>query len=276
MHLGVLHFPTDFSIDVRELAVALEERGFESLFVPEHTHIPASRRSPWPGGPELPRHYWHTLDPFVALTAAACVTTRLRVGTGICLIVERDPITTAKEVASLDMLSGGRVLFGIGGGWNREEMENHGTRFSTRWRLMRERVLAMRTIWTADEPEYHGEMVDFDPMWSWPKPVQRPHPPVLLGGGGPGVLARVVEYGDGWMPIPGRGPLLERIPELHDLCERAGRPPLPVTVCVASPEDLGRYQEAGVVRCLLPLPSLPRDEVLRELDRFAPLVPQHA
>ena len=179
-------------------------------------------------------------------------------------------------MASLALLSGGRVLFGIGGGWNREEMENHGTRFSTRWRLMRERVLAMRTIWTADEPEYHGEMVDFDPMWSWPKPVQRPHPPVLLGGGGPGVLARVVEYGDGWMPIPGRGPLLERIPELHELCERAGRPPLPVTVCVAPPEDLGRYREAGVVRCLLPLPSLPRDEVLRELDRFAPLVPQHA
>ena len=276
MHLGVLHFVTDFSIDARELAVALEGRGFESLFVPEHTPTPASRRSPWPGGPELPRHYWHTLDPFVALTAAACATTRLRLGTGICLIVERDPITTAKVVATLDLLSGGRVIFGIGGGWNREEMENHGTGFSTRWRLMRERVLAMKTIWAADEPEYHGDMVDFDPIWSWPKPVQRPHPPVLLGGGGERVLERVVEYGDGWMPIPGRGPLLERIPELRELCARAGRPPLPVTVCVVPPEDIGRYQEAGVERCLLAIPSLPRDEALRELDRLAPLVAQHA
>ena len=276
MHLGIIHFPTDYSIDIRELAVAVEERGFELLFVPEHSHIPASRLSPWPGGPELPRHYWHILDPFVALTAAACVTTRLRLGTGICLVVERDPITTAKEVASLDMVSGGRVLFGVGGGWNREEMEDHGTDFSTRWRLMRERVLAMKAIWTSDEAEYHGELVDFDPLWSWPKPVQTPHPPVLLGGNGARALDRVVAYGDGWMPIAGRSPVLERLPELRELAERAGRPPIPVTVCIAPLDQLDRCREAGVERCVLALPSLPRDEALRELDRLTPLIAQNA
>jgi len=197
MNFGVTIFPTRYSIGPAELARAVEERGFESLFVPEHTHIPTSRRSPWPGGPDLPDEYRETLDPFLALTAAAGVTERLLLGTGICLVVERDPITTAKEVATLDLLSGGRFLFGIGGGWNREEMEHHGTDPARRFAVMRERVLAMKEIWTHDVAEFHGEHVDLDPLWQWPKPVQQPHPPVLVAGNGPGTLARVLEYGDG-------------------------------------------------------------------------------
>jgi probable F420-dependent oxidoreductase len=274
MDFGAAFFATDYSIDVVELARALEERGFESLFLAEHTHIPVSRRSPWPGGPELPRHYWHTLDPFVALAAAAAVTSRLRLGTGICLVVERDPIITAKEVASLDLLSGGRVLFGVGAGWNREEMENHGTDFATRFQLMRQRVLAMKEIWTREEAEFHGELVDFDPIWSWPKPVQQPHPPVLVGGSGERALRRVVDYGDGWMPIPGRGSIVERIPELQELAAAAGRPPLPVTIYGAAPDPaaLEHYRAAGIARCIFSVPSVTRDEALPELDRLAELV----
>ncbi|MGH7310742.1 MAG: TIGR03619 family F420-dependent LLM class oxidoreductase, partial [Candidatus Rokuibacteriota bacterium] len=197
MDFGVVMFATDYAIRPDELGRALEERGFESLWVPEHTHIPASRRSPWPGGPNLPREYWHSYDPFVALTAAATVTTRLRLGTGICLVIERDPITTAKEVASLDRLSGGRFIFGIGGGWNAEEMENHGTDFKKRWRVLRERVLAMKEIWTKEEAEFHGEFVRFDKIWSHPKPLQKPHPPILMGGDGPTTFDRVIEFADG-------------------------------------------------------------------------------
>src|SRR5881628_1791766 len=198
MYCGVQMFATDEAIRVDDLARAAEERGFESLWLPEHTHIPVSRRSPWPGGPTLPREYWRTHDLFVALATAAAVTTRLRVASGICLLVERDPIITAKEVASLDHLSGGRVLFGIGGGWNAEEMEDHGTDFKQRWRVLRERVLAMKRIWTEDEAAFEGDFVRFEPLWSWPKPVQKPHPPILLGGHGPRALARVVDYCDGW------------------------------------------------------------------------------
>src|SRR5436190_900736 len=177
-----------------------EERGFESLWFPEHTHIPASRETPWPGGADLPEQYWHTYDPFVALSAVAQATERLRLATGICLIIQRDPITTAKEVASLDRLSGGRFLFGVGAGWNREEMQNHGTDPDRRFGVMRERIEAMKAIWTQDEPEYHGKHVDFDPLWSWPKPLQQPHPPVWVGGSSPKVIDRVVRFGDGWMP----------------------------------------------------------------------------
>src|SRR6476660_6994626 len=190
MHIGVLMFPTDYAVPPDELARAAEARGFESLWFPDHTPTPTSRRSPWPGGPNLPKEYWHTHDLFVALATAAAVTTRLKVGSGICLLVERDPIITAKEVASVDALSRGRMLFGIGGGWNAEEMEDHGTDFRARWKLLRERVLAMKRIWTEDEPSFEGEFVRFGPMWSWPKPVQKPHPQVLLGGHGPRALRR--------------------------------------------------------------------------------------
>ena len=182
MRVGIFYFPTDYGIDIRELARAAEERGFESLLLPEHTHIPTSRRTPYPGGGDLPKAYSHTHDPFVALSFAAAATTKILLGTGICLIPQRDPIVTAKCVASLDQLSNGRFLFGIGGGWNVDEMENHGARYETRFKLMRERILAMKALWTQDEAAFHGEMVNFDPVWSYPKPAQKPHPPILLGG----------------------------------------------------------------------------------------------
>lgn len=275
MKFGVIMFPTDYAIGPAELARAVEERGFESLFFPEHTHIPTSRRTPWPGGAELPRDYSHTLDPFVALAAAAAVTESLRIGTGICLVVERDPIILAKEVASLDFLSGGRFLFGIGGGWNLEEMENHGTDPAQRWKVLRERILAMKAIWTQDEAEFHGRFVNFDSIWSWPKPVQKPHPPIMVGGDGPHTLQRVVEYGDGWMPIPGRGqaPLSERIAELSRLAAEVGRGPIPVSVygTLPRPEVIQHYAEAGVERCIFWLPSAPAEEVLSFLDRNAEL-----
>src|SRR5215475_4427522 len=205
MHFGVTMFATDFAIRVDDLARECEARGFESLWFPEHTHIPTSRVSPWPGGPNLPKEYWHTVDLFVAMATAAAVTKTLKVASGICLLVERDPIVTAKEVASLDHLSGGRVIFGIGGGWNLEEMEHHGTNPKTRWRLLRERVLAMKELWTKDEAEFHGEFVHFERSWSYPKPVQKPHPPILMGGDGARTFDRVIEFCDGWLPL-GRRP----------------------------------------------------------------------
>src|ERR687884_170253 len=229
---GVAIFPTDYAIDPVALGRLAEERGFESLLFPEHTHIPTSRRTPYRGGGELPRQYSHTYDPFVALGAAAAVTERIRLGTGICLIIQRDPIVTAKEVASLDRLSGGRFLFGVGAGWNEEEMENHGTDPRRRFGIMRERVEAMKAIWTSDEAEYHGRYVDFDPIWSWPKPLQEPHPPILVGGTGERVLDRVVAFGDGWLPnrVDDPGALNRRIEELSRRAERAGRGRIPVTV----------------------------------------------
>jgi probable F420-dependent oxidoreductase len=275
MKFGVSMFPTRYSIGPVELARAVEERGFESLFFPEHTHIPTSRRSPWPGGADLPGEYRETLDPFLALTAAATVTDRILLGTGICLVVERDPITTAKEVATLDLLSGGRVLFGIGGGWNREEMENHGTDPTRRFAVMRERVLAMKEIWTRDEAEFHGQHVNFDPLWQWPKPVQRPHPPVLVAGNGPRTLERVLEYGDGWIPIPGRGalPLGEGTARLREMAAEAGREPPPVTVFGARPqaEVLDHYADAGVDRVLFALPPVEAAEAFKFLDTYANL-----
>jgi probable F420-dependent oxidoreductase len=277
MHYGVVMFPTDYAIRPDELARATEARGFESLWVPEHTHIPASRRSPWPGGADLPKEYWHTYDPFVALTMAATVTTTLRLGTGICLVVERDPITTAKEVASLDHLSGGRFLFGIGGGWNAEEMEHHGTAFKTRWRLLRERVLAMKEIWTKEEAEFHGEFVRFDRMWSYPKPAHRPHPPILMGGDGATTLDRVVEFCDGWMPIAVRaGNLVEKIADLQRRARAAGRDPrsIPVTAFMVKPDRaaLDPLEAAGVERAIFGLPSEGRDQVLPKLDAYAKLI----
>jgi len=276
MKFGVSIFNTDFSIRIDELAREIEARGFESLWLPEHTHIPKSRKSPWPGGPNLPKEYWHTLDPFVALSAAAMATTRLKVGTGICLVVERDPITTAKEVASLDFLSNGRFLFGIGGGWNAEEMENHGTDFKKRWQVLRERVLAMKEIWTKDEAEFHGEFVNFDPIWAYPKPVQKPHPPILLGVNTPKARARVVEYCDGWFPIAARaGDLAAGISDLRQRAERAGRDPRSITVTLygGNPEEgaIRQYERIGVERAIFPLPSANRDTVLPILDRLAKL-----
>jgi probable F420-dependent oxidoreductase len=275
MDLGLTMFPTDYAIDVPSLARACEERGFESLFLPEHTHIPTSRRSPWPGGAELPKEYSHTLDPFVGLAAAAAVTDRLLLGTGICLVIERDPITLAKEVASVDHLSNGRFLFGIGGGWNREEMENHGTDPRQRWEILRERIEAMKAIWTNESAEYHGKYVDFDPIWSWPKPVQRPHPPIIVGGSGPTTFDRVLSYGDGWMPINGRGaPVADQIVELQRRAADQGRAPIPVSVFGAPPkaaalEDLAAV---GVTRAVFWLPPADRDVVLPMLDEYALLV----
>ena len=270
-------FPTDYAIRPDDLARAAEERGFESLWFPEHTHIPTSRRSPWPGGPDLPKEYWHTHDLFVALGMAAAVTTRLKLGSGICLLVERDPITTAKEVATLDFLSRGRFLFGIGGGWNAEEMEDHGTDFRTRWKLLRERVQAMKRIWTEDEPSFEGELVRFPPLWSWPKPVQKPHPPVLLGGHGPRALRRVVEYCDGWLPISVRaGDLAAGIAELRRLAREKGRDPGTISVTVyGAPMDADTLRQLagfGVERAIFALPSAEANVVLPLLDRGAALV----
>jgi probable F420-dependent oxidoreductase len=274
MHIGVCIFLTARTIRVDELARALEERGFESLFVPEHTHIPTSRRSPWPGGSELPDFYKRTLDPFVALAVAAAVTRRLRVGTGIALLTERDPILTAKESATLDLLSDGRFELGIGAGWNAEEMENHGTRFEDRFKVMTDRAKAIRTLWTEEIPEYHGPFVSFDPLWCDPKPVQKPHPPILIGGDTVHTLRRVVEYGSGWMP---RGRDFAdpkgQMARLARIAEEAKRDPATLTVSVfGAPSDeatLDGYREAGIDRALIALPSQGPEEVLPKLDAWA-------
>ncbi len=271
MEFGVAIFPTEDVPTPAELAQMAEERGFESLFFPEHTHIPASRRSPYPAGGELPPEYSRTYDPFVALMAAAGATERLRIGTGICLVIERDPIVTAKEVASVDVLSGGRFLFGVGAGWNREEMENHGTDPSRRFALMRERIEAMKAIWAQDEASYSGTYVRFDRIWCWPKPRQRPHPPVLVGGNGPRVLDRVLAFGDEWMPNRVRDD--EIIPRFEELGRRAaevGRDPIPITVAgmMRDPARIERFERAGVHRGLFWLPASGRDEVEQAFERY--------
>jgi probable F420-dependent oxidoreductase len=270
MKFGVAIFPTDYAISMSELAPAAEQLGFESLWVAEHSHIPL-RETRWPGGRELPQHYWHTHDPFVALTVAALASKTIRVATGVCLVIQRDPIHTAKSVASLDHVSNGRFLFGIGAGWNRQEMADHGTDFASRMKLLRERVAAMKAIWAQDEVEYHGEMVNFGPMWSWPKPIQKPHPPILLGGSGPNVLKRVVSYADGWMPN-GRGDLA-RVPELQELARAAGRGPIPVTMYPkASAAEIERQSEAGVDRCIWYVPPDGRDQALARLEELGQLI----
>lgn len=276
MKFGVVMFATDYSMDVRDLARAAEERGFESLFLPEHSHIPVSRKSPWPGGPELPRHYLHTIDPFIGLTAAAVVTERLRIGTGVCLVVQRNPIDLAKQVSTLDQLSNGRFLFGVGGGWNREEMADHGTNPAKRFEIMRERIFAMKEIWANDEAEYHGKHVDFEPLWQWPKPRQNPHPPILVGGDGPKVLERVVDYGDGWFPLYGRGkdPIAERIARLNEMASERGRDPIPVTMFAAPGEHqvVEEHMQAGVHRYVFSLPSAGEDQVIPVLDRLTEMI----
>lgn len=271
MKFGIAIFPTDYAISMTELGPAVEEAGFESLWVAEHSHIPVSRLSPYPGGGELPRMYMHTLDPFIALTAAALATKTLKVGTGICLLIQRDPIHTAKSAASVDVLSNGRFLFGVGGGWNREEMADHGTAFETRWKLLREKVEAIKALWTNDEAEYHGDMVDFDKTWCWPKPVQKPHPPILLGGNGPNTLKRVIAYADEWMP--NRGAALQRIPELREMEEQAGRGHIPVTFYPqAGAGDIERAAASGVERCIFYLPPDGRAPALTKLDELTRLV----
>jgi probable F420-dependent oxidoreductase len=275
MQVGVFYFPTDYGIDPGELGQALEGRGFESLFVCEHTHIPASRKSPFPGGGELPKRYSHTHDPFVALAFAAAATKRLRLGTGVCLMPQRDPIVTAKSVASLDRLSGGRFEFGIGGGWNVEEMENHGARYATRFKLMRERVLAMRALWTEEEASFAGEFVHLDRVWMYPKPLQA-RVPVLLGGETDHTLRRVVEFCDGWFPRAGAGfdPAVA-VARLRGAAEAGRRDPASLTTSVfRAPPDaaaLAGYREAGITRVLLEVPDLDRDGILRRLDELAPL-----
>ncbi|MCK6555579.1 LLM class F420-dependent oxidoreductase [Candidatus Binatia bacterium] len=277
MQFGLMMFATDYSIRPDDLARAAEERGFESLWFPEHTHIPASRVSPWPGGGPLPEDYWHTHDLFVALTMAAAVTTKLKVASGICLLIQRDPIITAKEVATLDALSNGRLIFGIGGGWNAEEMANHGTAFKTRWELLRERVLAMKEIWARDEAEYHGRFVDFDKIWSWPKPAQKPHPPILLGGHSAQVRQRVADYCDGWLPLGlNAEAVVAGIDDVRARAEKRGRDPrtLQCTIfgAAADADAIECYRKAGVDRVTLGLPAADRDTVLRVLDRHAAFV----
>jgi probable F420-dependent oxidoreductase len=276
MHFGAYYFPTDYGIDVAELARALEERGFESLFVCEHTHIPV-KHSPFPTGGELPKRYKHTHDPFVALSFAAAATKKLKVGTGIALIPQRDPIVTAKQVASLDQLSGGRFTLAMGGGWNVPEMENHGARYETRFKLLRERVLAMKELWTKEEASFHGDFVNFDPVWIYPKPKQKPHPPLLLGGESDHTLKRVVEFCDGWFPRPRGGwePKGAR-QRLNAAAAAAGRDPktLSITVFAAPPDaaKLAPYREAGIERGLFEVPDLTRDEILAVLDKNAKLI----
>jgi probable F420-dependent oxidoreductase len=281
MLAGVYYFPTDYGIDIAELARALEERGYDALFVCEHTHIPTSRKTPFPGGGELPRKYKHTHDPFVALSFAAAATRTLKLGTGIALVPQRDPIVTAKSVASLDQLSNGRFIFAIGGGWNVDEMENHGTRYETRFKLLRERVLAMKALWTQEEAEFHGEYVSFDPVWMYPNPKQRPHPPILIGGESDHTIRRVVAFADGWFPRPRHGwEPRSAVARLHAAARAAGRDPatLSVTVFAAPPdrEKLAAYRDAGIDRVLFEVPDASRDEILRVLDRNAALAAELA
>ena len=273
MRIGLTIFPTDYSIQPPELALEAETRGFESLWLPEHSHIPTSRKSPWPGGPELPKYYYDSYDPFVSLGAAAAVTKKIKLATGICLIVERDPIHTAKEVSTVDRLSGGRFIFGIGGGWNAEEMANHGTAFASRFKLMRERIEAMKVIWTQARAKFAGEFVTFDEMMQWPKPVQKPHPPIIVGGGFPHAAKRAIAYGDGWIPIGGRLNIFEVLPQFRKMAEDADRDPASLSFDVfGAKSDLDlfkRYRDAGVDRVVLGLPSKSRDEVLPLLDQLA-------
>jgi len=270
---GVTMFPTDYAMDPVALARAVEARGLDSLFFPEHTHIPASRKTPFPGGGELPREYSHTHDPFVALGACAAVTERIRLGTGICLVIERDPIQLAKEVASLDQLSGGRLVLGVGAGWNREEMENHGASYPQRWAVLREKILAMRQIWTEDEAEFHGEWVDFDPIWSWPKPAQAGGPPVWVGANSRWTYDRVAEYGDGWMPIGGRDSI-DLEPMREALARRERRLEDLELALFGAPAEEGALRtclEQGYDELVFWVPPQEADRVLPRLDALAAL-----
>jgi probable F420-dependent oxidoreductase len=271
VHLGLSLFANDLTSDVRDVARAAEDAGFESLFVAEHTHIPVSRATPHPSGGEMPMEYAHTLDPFVAMSMAAAVTERLRVGTSICLVNERDPITLAKEVATLDRLSGGRLIFGVGAGWNVEEMADHGIDAAQRWDVLRDRVKLMQALWSDDVAEYHGEHVSVQPSWSWPKPVQRPVP-VLIGGGGRRPMRHAVEYATGWMPMPSAQSFGERLTELAEIAAEAGKPAPAVTLTGVRPESgvLDHYAELGIERAVLILPL--QADVMAVIDEWSGLV----
>jgi probable F420-dependent oxidoreductase len=277
MKIGAVMFFTTDSMQPAPLARALEERGFESLWVPEHTHIPSSRKTPYPAGGPLIRPYYEIMDPFLALNTAAAVTTTLKIGTGIALVVQRDPIVTAKMVSTIDQLSNGRFLFGVGNGWNQDEVENHGTAFKSRHKLARERIEAMKAIWTEEEPEYHGEFVNFDKMKQWPKPRQKPHPPIIVGGAFPHAARRAIRYGDGWIPRDDRleGDGIKAIAEFRKLAEDAGRDPatLPITV-FRVPDKIDRLrlcEEVGIDRVVFTLPAEKEDKIMPIVDRWAGL-----
>jgi len=279
MQFGAVMFFTDYSMHPAELGPALEQRGFESLWVPEHSHIPLALATPFPSGGKLPKAYFDIMDPFVVLTAAAAATQRLKLGTGVCLIAQRDPIQTAKLVASIDQVSNGRFLFGVGNGWNVEEMANHGTVFATRHKLARERLEAMKAIWTETQPQYHGEFVDFGPMMAWPKPVQTPYPPIIVGGAFPYGARRAIRYGDGWIPRASRQTYADVsafLPQFRQMAIEAGRDPatLPVTIfrVEENPDRLRHYRELGVARVVISIPAAKEAEVLPLLDRWAALI----
>jgi len=282
MYFGASMFFTDYSMSPSELAKALEERGFESVWAAEHSHIPTSRRSPWGGGGDLPKQYYDVMDPFVTLTAAAMATKRRKLGTGVCPGNQRDTIQTAKLAASIDQVSGGRFLFGIGIGWNAEEMEDHGTVFATRAKLVRERIEAMKQIWTKPKAEYHGDLVNFPEMIAWPKPVQKPHPPVIVGGAYPRAAQRAVRYGDGWIPLAGRpdqyGDVFDFIPKFRVMLKEAGRDEASCPVSLTSVQEdlelLKRYRDLGVARVSVSLPAEKVETILPALDRWADLIRQ--
>jgi probable F420-dependent oxidoreductase len=279
MHFGASMFFTDYSMSAPALARALEERGFESIWAAEHSHIPLSRKTPFSGGGDLPKPYYDAMDPFVALTAAAMASKTLKLGTGVCLVNQRDPIQTAKLVASIDQVSGGRFLFGIGNGWNQDEMENHGTVFATRHKLVRERIEAMKAIWTQDEASYSGRYVGFEKIWCWPKPAQKPHPPVLVGGNGARVLDRVLDYGDEWMPNRmSDEDLAARIGELQARAASGGRDAIPVTVVGMTPDParISRLSEAGVDRVVFWLPPESAESVERGFDDYVEAMESYA
>ena len=278
MDLGVFCYNTEYSIRPDKLAVMLEERGYESVWFPEHTNIPTSRRSPFPGGGDLPKPYYHMMNPWVSLGAAAAVTKKLKLGTGIALVIQHDPIILAKEIASLDVISDGRVLFGIGGGWNAEEMEQHGIPFNRRWKVLREKIEAIKALWSEEKASYDGEFVRFEETWMYPKPVQKPNPPIILGSATGQGRQRVVNYCDGWMPI---NVLLEDMPaaieDLRRRAEEAGRDPdaieLSIFAQVGVDEDLlKRYRDMGISRSVIGVPTSRPEKVEEVLDRYAPLM----
>ena len=279
MKFGASMFFTDYSMTPVALARALEERGFDIMWAPEHSHIPLSRKTPFVLGSDLPKRYYDVMDPFVTLAAAAVATKTLKVGTGVCLIAQRDPIQTAKLVASIDQVSGGRFVFGVGNGWNQDEMENHGTVFASRHKLARERIEAMQAIWTQDTAEYRGEFVNFGPMQTWPKPVQKPYPPILVGGAFPYSARRAVRYGDGWMPqvtASSPTPLIELIPRFRQMAAEAGRDPAKFDISIGGQaEDIAlikRYQDLAVNRVSVSLPSETEEKILPVLDRWAAII----